>query len=320
MNLLVTGGAGFIGSNYVRHVLSSSEDSVVVLDALTYAGGRDTLADVEADPRFHFVHGDICDRDVVLKAMDGCEAVVHFAAETHVDRSIVGPDDFVLTNCLGTNVLCDVARQLGVSRFVHVSTDEVYGSRRQGSFDETDLLTPSSPYSASKAGSDLLALGYHTTFGLPVCVTRASNNYGPYQYPEKIIPLFVTNLIDRRPVGVYGDGANVRDWLYVDDHCAGVELVRAQGEPGRVYNIGGGDSLTNLELTRRLVDLVGADDALITFVDDRLGHDFRYSISWEPIAALGYRPMVDLGEGLARTVDWYRANESWWRPRRQGTV
>jgi len=316
MRMLVTGGAGFIGSNYVRRVLATTDDEVVVLDALTYAGGRDTLADVEEDPRFTFVHGNICDRDLVYKTMDGCEVVVHFAAESHVDRSIVGPDDFVLTNCLGTNVLCDVARLQGVDRFVHVSTDEVYGSRADGSFSEGDVLTPSSPYSASKAGSDLIALGYHTTFGLPVCVTRASNNYGPYQYPEKVIPLFITNLLQGLPVGVYGDGGNIRDWLFVDDHCAAVELVRRHGEPGEIYNVGGSDELTNLELTRRLVALVGADESLITFVTDRLGHDYRYSITLDRIASLGYRPTVTVTDGLERTVAWYRANEWWWGPRR----
>jgi dTDP-glucose 4,6-dehydratase len=326
VRLLVTGGAGFIGSNYVRLVLATTDHEVVVLDVLTYAGGRDTVATYEDDPRVTFVHGDICDRDAALKAMDGCDVVVHFAAESHVDRSVgrsgllapdeVGPDAFVRTNCLGTNVLCDIARQIGVERFVHVSTDEVYGSRADGSFSEDDLLAPSSPYSASKAGSDLIALGYQTSFGLPVVVTRAANNYGPFQFPEKIIPLFVTNLFDGLPVGVYGDGGNIRDWLYVDDHCRAVELVREHGQPGQVYNVGGSAELTNLELTRRLVELVGADERLITFVEDRPGHDFRYSITLERIRDLGYEPSLTIDEGLERTVAWYRDNEWWWRPRK----
>ena len=229
----------------------------------------------------------------------------------------MSPDTFVLTNCLGTNVLCDIARQVGVDRFVHVSTDEVYGSRAEGSFSETDILTPSSPYSASKAGSDLIALGYHTSFGLPVSVTRASNNYGAFQYPEKVIPLFITNLLDGRSVPVYGDGSNIRDWLYVDDHCAAIELVRTGGEPGEVYNIGGSAELTNLDLTRRLIELVGVDDSLIEYVEDRLGHDFRYSITIDQVAALGYTPSVTIDQGLERTVAWYRDNEWWWRPRKE---
>ncbi|MDG2111438.1 MAG: GDP-mannose 4,6-dehydratase, partial [Actinomycetota bacterium] len=229
MKLFVTGGAGFIGSNYVRHVFASSDDEVTVFDALTYAGSRDTMTDLEVDARFRFVEGDICDRDAVTTAMDGHDMVVHFAAESHVDRSIDGPDTFVLTNCLGTNVMCDVARVVGVERFLHVSTDETYGSRPTGSFDEADMLTPSSPYSASKAGSDLIALGYRTTFGLPVVVTRSSNNYGPFQFPEKVIPLFITNLIDGGTVPVYGDGMNVRDWIYVMDNCEGVDTVLRKG-------------------------------------------------------------------------------------------
>ena len=259
MKMLVTGAAGFIGSNYVRRVLQTSDDHVTILDALTYAGGVDTMADLVENPRVTFVKGDIADREVVGEVMPGHDAVVHFAAESHVDRSIVDPDAFIRTNCMGTNVLCDVARQIELPRFLHVSTDEVYGSRLEGSFVETDLLEPSSPYSASKAGSDLIALGYHTTFGLNVSVTRASNNYGPFQFPEKVIPLFVTNLFQGRSVPLYGDGSNVRDWLYVDDHCAAVDTVLRKGAAGEIYNVGGTAELSNVELTHRLIELCGAD-------------------------------------------------------------
>jgi dTDP-glucose 4,6-dehydratase len=316
MKLFVTGGAGFIGSNYVRHVFATSDDEVTVFDALTYAGSRDTMDDLAADRRFRFVHGDICDRDAVRAAMDGHDVVVHFAAESHVDRSIDGPDAFVLTNCLGTNVMCDVARQVGVERFLHVSTDETYGSRPEGSFVESDVLTPSSPYSASKAGSDLIALGYRTTFGLPVVVTRSSNNYGPFQFPEKVIPLFITNLLDGGTVPVYGDGRNVRDWIYVMDNCAGVDTVLREGVDGEIYNIGGGNELPNIELTTMLLELCGRDESAVTYVEDRLGHDFRYSVDCTKARALGWEPATTVADGLARTVSWYRENEAWWRPKK----
>jgi len=315
MKLFITGGAGFIGSNYVRHVLETSDDEVVVYDALTYAGSRDTMADFLVDKRVSFVEGDICDRDDVRAAMSGSDAVVHFAAESHVDRSIDGPDAFVLTNCLGTNVMCDVARELCVDRFIHVSTDETYGSITEGSFTEDDILTPSSPYSASKAGSDLIALGYRTTFALPVIVTRSSNNYGPFQFPEKVIPLFITNLLDGGTVPVYGNGLNIRDWIYVHDNCAGVDAVLRSGEVGEIYNIGGDNELTNLELTRILIELCGRDDDAIEFVDDRLGHDFRYSVDCSKTRELGWKPSMSVADGLAATVAWYRDNESWWRSR-----
>ena len=316
MKMLVTGAAGFIGSNYVRRVLQTSDDHVTILDALTYAGGVDTMADLVENPRVTFVKGDIADREVVGEVMPGHDAVVHFAAESHVDRSIVDPDAFIRTNCMGTNVLCDVARQIELPRFLHVSTDEVYGSRLEGSFVETDLLEPSSPYSASKAGSDLIALGYHTTFGLNVSVTRASNNYGPFQFPEKVIPLFVTNRFQGRSVPLYGDGSNVRDWLYVDDHCAAVDTVLRKGAAGEIYNVGGTAELSNVELTHRLIELCGADESLIERVEDRLGHDQRYSISLDRIAELGWQPQMEIDEGLERTVAWYRDNEDWWRSRR----
>jgi dTDP-glucose 4,6-dehydratase len=314
MKLFVTGAAGFIGSNYVRHVLATTDDEVTVYDALTYAGNLSSLSDVAGDPRYSFVQGDICDRDAVAAAMAGHDAVVHFAAESHVDRSIVDPDTFVRTNCLGTNVLCDVARHVEVDRFLHISTDEVYGSIEDGSFVETDRLGPRSPYSSSKAGSDLIALSYEETYGLPVVVTRSSNNFGPYQFPEKVIPLFVTNLLDGRKVPLYGDGLNIRDWIYVEDNCSGVDLVLRKGEVGEVYNIGGGNETTNRELTEKVLGLCGAGQEMIEYVTDRLGHDRRYSIDCSKARALGWAPARTLDEALAATVEWYREHRSWWEP------
>jgi dTDP-glucose 4,6-dehydratase len=313
MRLFVTGAAGFIGSNYLRHVLANSDDTMVVFDALTYAGNMASIDDVIGD-RVSFVKGDITDRQQVADAMVGCDAVVHFAAESHVDRSISGPDAFVHTNCDGTNVMCDVARQLEVERFVHVSTDEVYGSVETGSSVEADILEPRSPYSASKAGSDLIALSYHTTYGMNISVTRASNNYGAYQFPEKVIPLFTTNLLDGHNVPLYGDGLNIRDWLYVDDHCSGVDLVLRAGTAGEIYNIGGGNEITNRELTDRLIELCGRDDSAIDYVEDRLGHDRRYSIDCSKLRAMGWAPAQDFAEGLEKTVDWYKNNRGWWEP------
>ena len=316
MRLFVTGGAGFIGSNYVHQVMAASDDEVTVFDALTYAGNLENLRDLEGDRRFRFVKGDITDRAAVEEAMAGHDAVVHFAAESHVDRSIVSPDEFVHTNCDGTNVVMDVARRLEVSRILHISTDEVYGSIEQGSFTEQDPLTPRSPYSASKAGSDLIALSYFTTYGLPVLITRSSNNFGPYQYPEKVIPLFLTNLLDGRKVPLYGDGLNVRDWCHVEDNCAALDLVLRAGTVGEIYNVGAGNELTNLELTRRLLDLLDADESMIEPVADRLGHDRRYSVDTTKVRALGWSPAHDLDEALGATVEWYRANRWWWEPLR----
>ena len=292
--LFVTGGAGFIGSNYVAWILANSDDDVTVFDALTYAGNTDNLRPFEDDPRFRFVKGDITDRDAVAEALPGHDQIVHFAAESHVDRSIVDPDAFVSTNCGGTNVLCDIARQVGVERFLHISTDEVYGSIDEGSFSETDALAPRSPYSAAKAGSDLIALAYHETHGLPVVVTRSSNNFGPNQYPEKVIPLFVTNLLDGRKVPLYGDGLNVRDWCFVDDNCEAVDRVRRQGVTGEIYNIGAGNEITNKDLTLRLLARLGHDESMIEPVQDRLGHDRRYSIDTTKVRALGWSPRHDL--------------------------
>ncbi len=320
MKILVTGAAGFIGSNYVRQQLADAYPQtagarVTVLDKLTYAGCLDNLAPVADSPRYTFVQGDICDVDLVNDLMAGQDAVVHFAAESHVDRSITGASDFVVTNVLGTQTLLQAALNAKVGRFVHVSTDEVYGSISQGSWDERRPLEPNSPYSASKAGSDLLARAYARTFGLDVVVTRCSNNYGPYQFPEKVIPLFVTNLMDGLPVPLYGEGLNVRDWLHVDDHCRGINLVLDKGRAGEVYNIGGGTELTNLELTRRLLAAMGVGEEMVERVHDRLGHDLRYSVDITKISdELGYAPQVPFEQGLADTIEWYRANEAWWRP------
>ncbi|MER5844066.1 dTDP-glucose 4,6-dehydratase [Streptomyces prasinus] len=322
MNLLVTGAAGFIGSRYVRTLLAADAPDaadaprITVLDALTYAG---TLDNLELDhPRLEFVHGDIRDADLVGKLTAGADQVVHFAAESHVDRSILTASDFVLTNVLGTQVLLDAALRHGVDTFVHVSTDEVYGSIASGSATEEYPLEPSSPYSASKASSDLLALAYHRTHGLDVRVTRCSNNYGPHQFPEKVIPLFVTNLLDGAKVPLYGDGLNVRDWLYVDDHCAGIDLVRTRGRAGEVYNIGGGTELTNKDLTGLLLEACGAGWDRVEHVEDRKGHDLRYSVDWTKARdELGYRPRHDFTTGLAETVAWYRDNRAWWEPLKQ---
>ena len=319
MKQLITGGAGFIGSNYVRYVLDHTDDEVVVYDALTYAGNLSTLKDVDDDPRYSFVKGDICDPGPLEEAMAGVDAVVHFAAESHVDRSIAGADDFVTTNCFGTNIVMDIARRLEVSRVVHIGTDEVYGSVEEGSSLETDPLEPRSPYSASKAGSDLIALSYHHTHGVPVTVTRCTNNFGPYQYPEKALPLFTTNLLDGGKIPLYGDGLNERDWLYVDDHCSGVHLVLHEGAPGEIYNIGAGNETANRVLVDKLLALLGKDESSVEYVEDRLGHDRRYSVDIAKITALGWRKQRTLDEALEATVDWYRANEWWWRPLKSGS-
>ena len=313
MRLLVTGGAGFIGSNFVHRALARG-DEVTVYDALTYAGNPANLAGLDGGDGYRFVRGDVCDGGALADAMTGHDAVVHFAAESHVDRSITDPARFVITNCEGTATVCEVALRLGVERVLHVSTDEVYGSIDVGSFVETDSLGPSSPYSASKAGSDLIALSYHATYGLPVVVTRSSNNYGRFQFPEKVIPLFVTNLLEGRRVPLYGDGLNARDWCHVDDNCDAIDLVLRSGEPGGIYNVGSGNELTNLDLTSRLLSLCGADDSSIEQVDDRPGHDRRYSIDTTRIRDLGWSPQRGLDEGLEATVAWYRDNRDWWGP------
>jgi dTDP-glucose 4,6-dehydratase len=320
MKILVTGGAGFIGSHFVRTLLSGgyppfANSSVVVLDKLTYAGNLANLDPVREHPRLAFVEGDILDVQLVDSLVDEVDAVVHFAAESHVDRSIAGAADFVLTNVAGTQTMLDASLRRGVDRFLHVSTDEVYGSIERGSWPETHPLEPNSPYSASKASSDLIARSYGRTHGLDVVITRCSNNYGPYQFPEKVIPLFVTNLMDGLPVPLYGDGLNVRDWLHVDDHCRGIALALDKGRGGEIYNIGGGTELSNRELTEQLLAACDAGWDQVQFVEDRKGHDRRYSVDITKITEeLGYSPAVSFSHGLRETVRWYRNNRSWWEP------
>ena len=319
MRLVVTGGAGFIGSNFVRYMLAEHEDvEIVNLDKLTYAGNLENLRGIEDDPRYTFVQGDICDAAAVGEALRGADAVVNFAAETHVDRSISGPQDFIRTDVLGTHTLLEAVRHLEIPRYLQISTDEVYGSIDDGAFTEDSGLDPSSPYSASKAGGDLLVLAYHRTFGAPALITRSSNNYGPYQYPEKLVPLFITNAIDDQPLPVYGDGLNVRDWLYVEDNCAGIDLVLREGVPGHVYNIGGGNEVQNLTITHQILELLGKSEQLIRFVTDRPGHDRRYAVDCAKLKALGWAPKLSFEAGLARTVEWYASHLDWWRPIKSG--
>ena len=317
--LLVTGGAGFIGSNFVRRVLDRHPTMrVTVLDKLTYAGNRANLADVEGDPRFTFVEGDIADDDVVDLLAADTDAIVNFAAESHVDRSIEEPDAFIRTDVYGTFVLLEAARRHGHARYLQISTDEVYGNVPEGSSTEADLLKPRSPYSASKSGGDLLVGAYFTTYGLPTLLTRASNNFGPYQYPEKVIPLFITNAIDDEPLPMYGDGQQIRDWLYVDDHCDALETVLSRGEPGETYNVGGGNELANLDLTRMILDLLDKPMTLVRRVEDRPGHDRRYSVDCSKLRALGWAPSHSFDAALRETVDWYLGREDWWRPLKSG--
>lgn len=320
MHVLVTGGAGFIGSHYVRTLLTGgfarvTAPTVTVLDKLTYAGNLENLASVSDSPGYTFVHGDICDAKLLDDLFSTVDVVVHFAAESHVDRSIAGASEFVVTNVVGTQTLLDAALRNAVPRFVHISTDEVYGSIDSGSWTETEPLAPNSPYAATKASSDLLALAYARTHGLDVVVTRCSNNYGPFQFPEKVIPLFVTNLMDGGTVPLYGDGLNVRDWLHVDDHCRGIQLVLEDGRAGEVYNIGGGTELSNRGLTELLLAACDADWSSVREVADRKGHDRRYSVDIAKISTeLGYKPQMSFTEGLAATIDWYRNNRQWWQP------
>jgi dTDP-glucose 4,6-dehydratase len=316
MKLLVTGGAGFIGSNFVRRILDGSLSgisSITILDKLTYAGNLTNLQGLENDS-YEFILGDICDRKLVTSLASRHDAIINFAAESHVDKSITSAKDFVLTNVLGTQTLLESAHLKGVTTFVQVSTDEVYGSINSGSWKETEPLLPNSPYAATKASADLIARSYFRTYGFDVRITRCSNNYGPNQFPEKIIPFFITNLIEGSKVPVYGNGLNVRDWLHVDDHCRGIFSVLMHGRPGEIYNIGGGKELSNLELTREILKLLGKDDSSIEFVTDRLGHDVRYSVDISKISEeLGYSPMVDWKVGIAKTVEWYTENAAWWR-------
>jgi dTDP-glucose 4,6-dehydratase len=316
LDVLVTGGAGFIGSNFVRYALRHHRNwRVTTLDKLTYAGRRENLQDVMNDPRHTFVHGDICDVAVAAPLVEKSAIVVHFAAETHVDRSIMAAGDFIRTDVEGTFVLLEAARRAnGLQRFIQISTDEVYGSVPTGHSKETDELRPRNPYSASKCGADRLAYSYFATYDVPIIVTRASNNYGPFQFPEKIIPLFVTNLVDDIPVPLYGDGGNVRDWLHVLDHCRAVDFLLDHGTSGEVYNIGGGNEVKNVDLTHQILELMDKSTSLIKPVQDRQGHDRRYALDTGKLRALGWNPEVSFDEGLADTVKWYRENEWWWRP------
>ncbi|MBI2462549.1 MAG: dTDP-glucose 4,6-dehydratase [Candidatus Rokubacteria bacterium] len=319
MRILVTGGAGFIGQNFVRYLQARRPDhSIVNLDKLTYAADREFVEAPAAGPGYQFVQEDICRLEKVREIARGVDAIVNFAAETHVDRSILDPGSFIQTDVYGTFALLEVVRELGIRRFVQVSTDEVYGSTEGGAFSEASPLNPSNPYSASKAAGDLMAFAYWRTHRLPVLVTRSSNNFGPYQYPEKVIPLFITNALDDLPLPLYGDGRHVRDWLYVMDNCAAIDLVLHRGREGEVYNIGGGHELPNIELTRRVLALLGKPESLIRHVADRPGHDRRYALDCRKLHALGWRPTHAFDDALAETVRWYQDHEAWWRPRKAG--
>lgn len=314
MKLLVTGGCGFIGSNFIRYMLKKHPSyKIINLDKLTYCGCRGNLKDIEKDRRYRFVKGDICDRKVVDKLARQCDAIVNFAAESHVDRSIEDSTSFINTNVYGTQVLLDAAKKYKIKKFCQISTDEVYGSIQKGSFKETSLLHPNSPYAASKAAGDHLALAYYTTFKVPVIITRSSNNFGPYQFPEKVIPLFITNLLENKKVPLYGDGLNVRDWLYVIDNCKAIDLVLHKGKPGEIYNIGGGYEIPNIKLTRILLKLLNKTYSMIKYVPDRLGHDRRYSLESRKITYLGWRPTNDFKKAIEETIDWYKNNKNWWK-------
>ena len=317
MKLLVTGGAGFIGSNFIRYMMNSNPDyEIINLDVLTYAGNPDNLKDIDKNPNYTFIKGDICDRDIINAILDryNVDAIVHFAAESHVGRSIADASAFVRTNVLGTHTLLECACSHHIRNFMHISTDEVYGSIQEGSFKESDSLAPSNPYSASKAGSDHLALSYFKTFNLPVIVTRCTNNFGSYQYPEKLIPLFVTNLLDGNNVLIHGTGKYVRDWIHVIDHCRAIEFLLNHGNAGEVYNISGGNEKTNFEITQKILALLSKDNSMIEYVTDRLGQDFRYSLDSSKIQKIGWKPRYSFDEALKETIAWYTRNEWWWRP------
>ncbi len=316
MKLLVTGGAGFIGSNFIRHMLGKYPNYMIInLDKLTYAGNLDNLRDIENDPRYEFVQGDICDVDLIDDLAGRVDGIINFAAESHVDRSIEDPQSFVVTDVLGTQNILEAVKKHNVDRFLHISTDEVYGSIPEGrSSMETDPIEPNSPYSASKAGGDLICRAYYHTYGTPVLVTRSSNNFGPYQYPEKLIPRLTTNAIDGKPLPVYGDGLNVRDWIYVADNCEGLDIVFHEGNVGEVYNIGGGNEVANIDIVRQIVRDTGVNDDLISYVEDRLGHDRRYSLDSSKAQALGWTPRHDFASALSETIKWYKDSDAWWRP------
>ena len=312
--VLVTGGLGFIGSNFVRFLLKKYPDlQVVNYDLETYCGNPENLKDIEKEPRYHFVRGNICDGEAVEKAMKGCSAVFNFAAHTHVDRSILKADEFIHTNVYGATTLLETAKRIGLEKFIQVSTDEVYGSTEKGSFSEESPLDPSSPYSASKASADLLALAYFKTYGLPVVITRCTNNYGPYQYPEKLVSLFITHAIEGRKLPLYGDGLNVREWIYVLDHCEALECVWKKGKEGDVYNIGSGEEIANKEMSLAILKELGKPSTLIEYVKDRPGHDRRYSVNSKKVRSLGWAPRRSFKEALHETVLWYQGHEPWWK-------
>jgi len=320
MNLLITGGAGFIGSNFIRYILSRYPDyRIINLDKLTYAGNLENLRDIEDDDRYGFVKGDICDEKIVDRLVSRRpDAIINFAAESHVDRSIMGAQDFIKTDVLGTQVLLEAAKKYSIDKFIQISTDEVYGAIRAGSFTENSPLKPNSPYSASKTAGDLMVRAYHRTYGLPVLVTRSSNNFGPYQYPEKLIPLFVTNLLENKKVPVYGDGQQVRDWIYVIDNCSGIDTVLHYGKIGEVYNIGGGNERANLEVIEMMLDQLNKNKSYLEYVKDRPGHDRRYSVNSDKLKDLGWRPRYDFQEAMMKTVQWYKDNPNWWQSLKSG--
>lgn len=312
--ILVTGGAGFIGSNFVRHMVNKYPDQkIVVLDALTYAGNRENLQDLEDRSNYEFHHGNICDKTLVEELVPDCNVIINFAAETHVDRSILEAGSFIQTDVVGTFTLLEAARKIKIDRYIQISTDEVYGSIEKGSFRESSPLKPNSPYSASKASGDLLVRAYHKTYGLPTIITRSSNNFGPYQYPEKLIPLFITNAMEDQSLPLYGDGKNVRDWLYVLDNCEAIDVILREGKDGEVYNIGGGNEMQNIEITELILQLLTKPKSLIRPVQDRLGHDRRYSVSIDKIKKLGWKPKHNFREAIEETIQWYVNNENWWR-------
>ena len=313
VEILVTGGAGFIGSNFIRHMLNKKDCKITNLDKLTYAGNLENLKDAGGNKNYTFIKGDICDKKIVEKAAEGKDAIINFAAETHVDRSITGPEPFIRTDVFGTFTLLDVARKFSVKKYIQISTDEVYGSIDNGSFKETDILKPSSPYSASKAGGDLLAMSYFTTYGLPVVITRSSNNFGPFQYPEKLIPVLIIKALRNEPLPIYGDGKNVRDWIYVLDNCRAIDAILNKGKPGEIYNVGGGHEKQNIEIANLILERLNKPKSLITFVKDRPGHDRRYSLDCSKINAIGWRPTENFKEALFKTVDWYVTNGWFWK-------
>jgi len=313
MNVLVTGGLGFIGSNFIRHMLNKYNYQIINLDKVTYCGNFENLKDIENNKSYHFVKGDICDKQIVLKLAQEADAIINFAAESHVDRSIENADEFVKTDILGTYNLLEAAKTFKVKKFIQISTDEVYGSTKKGSFNESDNLQPNSPYSASKAGADLLVRSYIKTHNIPAIITRSSNNFGPYQYPEKLIPLFVTNLLEGKKVPLYGEGLNVRDWIYVLDNCEAIDFILHKGVDGEIYNIGGGSEKTNLEITKLILKELGKNESRIEKVRDRKGHDFRYSLNCEKINKLGWKPRFKFEKAIKETINWYKKNQEWWK-------